>query len=62
MYVSGLFQGSQFNWAAFTKETYAKYMAVRKLPFYFADANITLQSDHLPLMIVYLVQSNHMVM
>ena len=27
-YVSGLFRGSQLNWAALTKEAYAIYMAV----------------------------------
>ena len=48
-YVSGLFQGSQSNWAALTKEAYAIYMAVKKLPFYLADSSITLPSDHLPL-------------
>ena len=29
-YVSGLFRGSQLNWAALTKEAYAIYMAVEK--------------------------------
>ena len=29
-YVSGLFRGSQLNWAAFTKEAYAIYMSVKK--------------------------------
>ena len=46
-YVSGLFQGSQLNWTALTKEAYAIYMAVKKLSFYLADATITLQSKHL---------------
>ena len=41
-YVSGLFQGSQLNWATLTKE-------VKKLAFYIMDADITLRSDHLPL-------------
>ena len=33
-YVSGLFRGSQLNWAALTKEAYAIYMSVKKLSFY----------------------------
>ena len=48
-YASGLFKGSQINWATLTKEAYAIYMAVKKLTYYLADANITLRSDHLPL-------------
>ena len=48
-YVSGLFRGSQLNWAALTKEAYAIYMSVRKLTFYLEDANVTVRSDHLPL-------------
>ena len=48
-YVSGLFCGSQLNWAALTKEAYAIYLSVKKLAFYITDADITLRSDHLPL-------------
>ena len=48
-YVSGLFRGSQINWAALTKEAYAIYMSVKKLSFYLTDAEILLKSDHLPL-------------
>ncbi len=48
-FISGLFQGSQNNWAALTKEAYAIFMAVKKLSFYLEDADITLRSDHLPL-------------
>ena len=48
-YVSGLFHGSQLNWAALTKEAYAIYLLVKKLAFYIMDADITLRSDHLPL-------------
>ena len=48
-YVSGLFCGSQLNWAALTKEAYAIYFSVTKLTFYIMDADITLRSDHLPL-------------
>ena len=48
-YVSGQFKGSQLNWAALTKETYAIYMAVRRLTFYITDADVTIKSNHLPL-------------
>ena len=48
-YVSGLFRGSQLNWAALTKEAYAIYMSVKKLSFYLTDAAVLLKSDHLPL-------------
>ena len=48
-YVSGLFRGSQLNWAALTKETFAIYMSVKKLSFYLTDADVLLKSDHLPL-------------
>ena len=46
-YISGLFCGSQLNWAALTKEAYAIYMSVKKLSFYITDVDITLRSDHL---------------
>ena len=49
MYMSGLFKGSQINWACLTKEAYAIYMFVKKLAYYLEDADITLQSNHLPL-------------
>ena len=48
-YVSGLFHGSQLNWAAMTKEAYAIYMTVKKSTFYITGHDITLRSDHLPL-------------
>ena len=48
-YTSGLFRGSQLNWAALTKEAYAIYMSVKKLSFRLDSAQITLRSDHLPL-------------
>ena len=48
-YVSGLFRGSQLNWAALTKEAFAIYMASKKLSFYLTDADVLLKSDHLPL-------------
>ena len=48
-YVSGLFRGSQLNWAALTKEANAIYMSVKKLSFYLTDAPVLLKSDHLPL-------------
>ena len=47
-YVSGLFRGSQLNWATLIREAYAIYMSVKKLSFYLTDAEITLRSDHLP--------------
>ena len=45
-FVSGLFRGSQLNWAALTKEAFAIYMSVKKLSFYLTDAQILLRSDH----------------
>ena len=48
-YISGLFRGSQLNWAALTKEAYAIYMSVRKLSFYLTSADVIVRSDHLPL-------------
>ena len=48
-YMSGLFCGSQMNWACLTKEAYAIYMSIKKLAYYLEDADITLKSDHLPL-------------
>ena len=48
-YMSGLFRGSQMNWACLTKEDYAIYMSIKKLAYYLEDADITLRSDHLPL-------------
>ena len=48
-FVSGLFRGSQLNWAALTKEAFAIYMSVKKLSFYLKDAQILLRSDHKPL-------------
>ena len=47
--MSGLFHGSQMNWACLTKEAYAIYMSIKKLAYYLEDADITLRSDHLPL-------------
>ena len=48
-YISGLFCGSQMNWACLTKEAYAIYISIKKLAYYLEDADITLRSDHLPL-------------
>ena len=48
-FVSGLFRGSQLNWATLTKEAFAIYMSVKKLSFYLTDAQILLRSDHKPL-------------
>ena len=48
-YISGLFRGSQLNWAGLTKEAYAIYMSVRKLSFYLTNTDVLIRSDHLPL-------------
>ena len=48
-YASGLFKGSQINWATLTKEAYAIYMSIKKLDYYLQDVDIILRSDHLPL-------------
>ena len=48
-FVSGLFRGSQLNWATLMKEAFAIYMSVKKLFFYLTDAKILLRSDHKPL-------------
>ena len=45
-FVSGLFRGSQLNWAALTKEAFAIYMSVKKLSFYLTDGQVLLRSDH----------------
>ena len=47
--MSGLFHGSQMNWACLTKEAYAICMSIKKLAYYLEDADITLRSHHLPL-------------
>ena len=46
-YMSGLFKGSQLNWACLTKEAFAIYMSIKKLTYYLEDADIILHSDHL---------------
>ena len=43
-YVSGLFRGSQLNWATLTKEAYTIYMSVKKLSFYIDTAKITVKA------------------
>ena len=48
-YISGLFRGSQLNWAALMKEAYAIYLSVRKLSFYLTNTDVLIRSDHLPL-------------
>ena len=48
-FVSGLFRGSQLNWATLMKEAFAIYMSVKKLSFYLTDVQILLRSDHKPL-------------
>ena len=48
-YISGLFRGSQLNWASLMKEAYAIYMCMKCLTFYISGTKVTLRSDHLPL-------------
>ena len=48
-YVSGLFRGSQINWAALTKKACTIYVSVKKLSFCINTAKVTVRSDHLPL-------------
>ena len=48
-YMSGLFRGSQINWACLTKEAYVISMSIKKFTYYLEDADVTLRSDHLPL-------------
>ena len=48
-FASGLFKGSQINWAALTKEAFTIYSSIKKLSYYLEDAEIILSSDHLPL-------------
>ena len=48
-FVSGLFRGSQLNWATLMKEAFAIYMSVKKFSFYMTDAQILLRSDLKPL-------------
>ena len=48
-FVSGLFRGSQLDWAALMKEAFAIHMSVKKLSFYLDQVKIILRSDHLPL-------------
>ena len=48
-YMSGLFRGSQINWACLIKEAYVIYMYIKKLAYYLEDTDVTLRSDHLPL-------------
>ena len=47
-FVSGMFQGSQLNWAAMVKKAYAIYIMVKKSTFYLTGQEIILRSDHLP--------------
>ena len=44
-YVSGLFRGSQNNWACLTKEAYAIYMSIKKPTYYLEDADVTFRND-----------------
>ena len=44
-YLSGLFRGSQLNWATLTEEAYAIYRSVKKLDPYLDGAVTTIRSD-----------------
>ena len=46
-YISGLFRGSQLNWAALIKEASAIYLLFRKLSFYLTNSDVLIRSDHL---------------
>ena len=39
--MSGLFRGSQLNWACLTKEAYVIYISIKKLTYYLEDAEVT---------------------
>ena len=41
-YMSGIFRGSQLNWACLTKEAHAIYMSIMKLTYHLEDADVTL--------------------
>ena len=41
-YMSGLFRGSQMNWACLTKEAYVIYMSIKKLAYYLENVDIML--------------------
>ena len=41
-FASGLFKGSQLNWAALTKEAFAIYSSIKKLSYYLEDVDIVL--------------------
>ena len=48
-FMSGLFRGSQMNWATLTKEAYTIYMSIKKLTYYLEETDFTIRSDHLPI-------------
>ena len=48
-FASGLFKGSQLNWAALTREAFAIYSSIKILSYYLEDVEIILRSNHLPL-------------
>ena len=39
-FASGLFKGSQMNWAALTKEAFAIYSSIKKFSYYLEDADM----------------------
>ena len=46
-FVSGLFRGSQLNWAMLTKEAFAIYMSVKKLSFYLELESFSIWFEHI---------------
>ena len=48
-YLSGLFHGSQVNWATLTKEAFAIYRSVTKNAYYLDGAFCTIMTDHKPI-------------
>ena len=47
--VSGIFIGSQKNWATLTEEAYAMYMTFMKFSYYLYDTKVTIKCNHAPL-------------
>ena len=48
-YISGLFHGSQLNWANLLKQSYAIYGSIKKVAYCLEDFHIILQHGPLPL-------------
>ena len=43
---SGIFQGSEVNWAAFQKEAATIYRGIKQMSFYLYEAHVIVHSDH----------------